>query len=43
MIADELRRQADNFIELDELREVIGRPPREPRPMMDEEAAVEAK
>ena len=31
MIADELRRQADNFIELDELREVIGRPPREPR------------
>lgn len=29
MIADELRRQADNFIELDELKEVIGRPPRE--------------
>mgnify|MGYP000656168937 CR=1 FL=1 len=29
MIADELRRQADNFIELDALREVIGRPPRE--------------
>ena len=29
MIADELRRQADNFIELDELREVIGRPPRD--------------
>ena len=29
MISDELRRQADNFIELDELREVIGRPPRE--------------
>jgi len=43
MIADELRRQADNFIELDELREVIGRPPREPRPMAAEEAAVEAK
>jgi uncharacterized LabA/DUF88 family protein len=43
MIADELRRQADNFIELDELREVIGRPPREPRPMTAEEAAVEAK
>jgi uncharacterized LabA/DUF88 family protein len=32
MISDELRRQADNFIELDELRDVIGRPPREPRP-----------
>lgn len=32
MIADEMRRQADNFIELDALREVIGRPPREPRP-----------
>ena len=31
MIADELRRQADNFIELDELKEVIGRPPREDR------------
>jgi uncharacterized LabA/DUF88 family protein len=29
MIADELRRQADNFIELDGLRDVIGRPPRE--------------
>lgn len=26
MIADELRRQADTFIELDELRETIGRP-----------------
>ncbi len=43
MIADELRRQADNFIELDELREVIGRPPREPRPMVNEEVAVEVK
>lgn len=31
MIADELRRQADNFIELYDLRDVIGRPPREPR------------
>ena len=31
MIADELRRQADNFIELEELRDVIGRPTREPR------------
>ena len=29
LIADELRRQADNFIELDGLRDVIGRPPRE--------------
>ena len=28
MIADDLRRQADNFIELEELKEVIGRPPR---------------
>ncbi|QYZ69705.1 LabA-like NYN domain-containing protein [Neotabrizicola shimadae] len=45
MIADELRRQADNFIELDELREVIGRPPREPRPVLDrpEDMAVAAK
>ena len=31
MISDDLRRQCDNFIELDELRDVIGRPPREPR------------
>lgn len=29
MIGDELRRQADNFIELAELRDVIGRPARE--------------
>lgn len=29
MIADELRRQADNFIELEELRDVIGRAGRE--------------
>ncbi|MBC6441806.1 MAG: NYN domain-containing protein [Rhodobacteraceae bacterium] len=28
MISDDLRRQADNFIELEELRDVIGRPPR---------------
>ena len=32
MISDELRRQADNFIELDDLRDVIGRPPREAAP-----------
>ena len=36
MIADDLRRQADNFIELDELKEVVGRPPREPRVMGSE-------
>ena len=35
MIADELRRQADNFIELDDLREVIGRPQRESREPAD--------
>ncbi len=29
MISDDLCRQADNFIELEELREVVGRPPRE--------------
>jgi uncharacterized LabA/DUF88 family protein len=42
MISDDLRRQADNFIELDELREVIGRPPREGRPplMQREETAA---
>ncbi|SDE60288.1 NYN domain-containing protein [Limimaricola pyoseonensis] len=31
MIADELRRQADNFIELEDLREVVGRAPRPER------------
>jgi len=36
MIADDLRRQADNFIELEELKEVIGRPPRpEAHPHVD--------
>lgn len=39
MIADDLRRQCDNFIELEELRDVIGRPPREPRPQTSEEMA----
>jgi uncharacterized LabA/DUF88 family protein len=29
MIADELRRQADNFIELEGLKDVVGRPTRE--------------
>ena len=29
MISDDLRRQVDNFIELDDLRDVIGRPSRE--------------
>jgi uncharacterized LabA/DUF88 family protein len=29
MISDELRRQADNFIELMELKDTLGRPPRE--------------
>ncbi|MCI4664663.1 MAG: NYN domain-containing protein [Neomegalonema sp.] len=32
MIADELRRQADNFIDLEDLREIIGREPRPNRP-----------
>ncbi|MDP5327996.1 MAG: NYN domain-containing protein [Paracoccaceae bacterium] len=41
MISDELRRQCDNFIELDELRDVIGRPPREPRSEMDAEPPQE--
>ena len=36
MIADELRRQADNFIELDELRDVIGRRTRDARTDMVE-------
>lgn len=31
MVSDDLRRQVDNFIELDELREIIGRPAREDR------------
>ncbi|MEM9393699.1 MAG: NYN domain-containing protein [Pseudomonadota bacterium] len=39
MISDELRRQADNFIELNELKEIIGRPPREPREQAEPEPA----
>ena len=42
MIADELRRQADNFIELDELRDVVGRPAREPRPEHQHESVEES-
>ena len=43
MISDELRRQADNFIELEELKDVIGRPPRDPahdRPERVEEEQI---
>jgi len=43
MIADELRRQADNFIELDELRDVVGRPPREPRLPREEPVSAPAE
>ena len=32
MIADELRRQADNSIELEDLKDGSGRPPRDPQP-----------
>ncbi len=42
MIADELRRQADNFIELEDLKDVVGRPPRPPRVHEEEEAFDEA-
>ncbi|MFT6169499.1 MAG: uncharacterized LabA/DUF88 family protein [Celeribacter sp.] len=41
MIADELRRQADNFIELDELKDVLGRPAREPYEMPEVDNAPE--
>jgi len=41
MIADDLRRQADNFIELNDLKDVVGRPPREPR--AEDPAAVEER
>ncbi|PIV76707.1 MAG: NYN domain-containing protein [Rhodobacteraceae bacterium CG17_big_fil_post_rev_8_21_14_2_50_65_11] len=41
MIADDLRRQADNFIELDELKDIVGRPPRETR--FDEREAYETE
>ena len=35
MLADSLRRQTDEFIEIDSLREAISRPPREPDPSRD--------
>jgi hypothetical protein len=31
MIADDLRRAADTFIELADLAELVGRPPRQPQ------------
>jgi len=43
MISDDLRRQADNFIELDELKDVIGRPPREPRDQSEDHTAVQTE
>lgn len=42
MAADEIRRQVDNFVELDALRDVIGRPTREPRAEDDEAEVTEA-
>lgn len=42
MISDDLRRQADNFIELDELRDVVGRPPR-PEPTYTQTSKSEVK
>lgn len=41
MIADDLRRQCDNFIELNDLKEAIGRPAREPRPEIHEPVSAE--
>mmetsp|Transcript_28501 Transcript_28501/g.53462 ORF Transcript_28501/g.53462 Transcript_28501/m.53462 type:complete len:191 (+) Transcript_28501:5593-6165(+) len=41
MISNDLRRQADNFIELDDLKDVIGRPPREPAYERDERVQVQ--
>ncbi|MBF0371946.1 MAG: NYN domain-containing protein [Alphaproteobacteria bacterium] len=42
MVADELRRQADNFVELLELENVIGRPPREDRNVQHGQGAMDA-
>lgn len=38
LVADDLRRQADNFIDLDDLRDVIGRPPRDGRQRAEDES-----
>ena len=41
MVADELRRQVENFIELADLKEIVGRPPREvPRTPAPEPASA---
>lgn len=40
MIADELRRQADDFIELDDLRDIVGRTPRKQRWITPEPADI---
>ena len=39
MISDELRRQADSFIELDQLKDIVGRPERQ-TPAMDQKHYV---
>jgi len=41
MMSDELRRQADNFIDLNELRDVVGRPAREGQQSENSERAFE--
>lgn len=35
MVADELRRQADNFIDISELKDIVGRPDSEPNELGD--------
>ncbi len=37
MIADDLRRQADDFVEILDMKDIIGRPPRPPRPAEEED------
>ncbi|WP_298914125.1 NYN domain-containing protein [uncultured Algimonas sp.] len=37
LLADELRRQADHFIEIDDLEREVGRPKREPAPRDDDD------
>ena len=41
MIADDLRRQADDFVDLLELKDIIGRPPRPRPPVEPEEETAE--
>ena len=43
MVSDELRRQADNFVDLADLADIIGRPSRLPRFIQESRADADSE